>query len=251
MAHTGSQALTAMNVQGTAALKPGQRIVLELAPAVGQETYDTPPPPATLLQQIETGDLLVHPSKRDMSFRRLQVQICNVQRRLHLITGEKGQWSDSATQMLHAWLLKPEQKRNRSEASSPNMPLEDLPRLALTDGGSSPPPVKSDVEELDTIEAEHGANDKGTSSGEEHGANDKGASSGEEHGTNDKGTSSGEDSSSSSSTSSSVRKMKLKVKQAKEDLKLCIQPVHACCHECGAAVEHVLGLLEEAVPSSK
>ena len=68
MAHTGSQAPTAMNVQGTAALKPGQRIVLELAPAVVQETYDTPPPPATLLQQIEAGDLLVHPSKREMSF---------------------------------------------------------------------------------------------------------------------------------------------------------------------------------------
>ena len=86
---------------------------------------------------------------------------------------------------------------------------------------------------------------------QEHGDDAVNTAAAEEHGDNEKGTSSGEDSSSSSSTSSSVRKMKLEVKQAKEDLKLCIQPVHECCHECGAAVEHVVNLLEEAVPSSK
>ena len=111
-----------------------------------------------------------------------------------------------ARDLLHAWLLKPEQKRGRSEKSSPDMPLEDLPRLALTeksDAMDAPNPDKNDVEEPGMSDAEndviipnmrsetrreHGADAKGTAAGEEHGAHEKGISSGEEHGANEKGT---------------------------------------------------------------
>ena len=91
--------------------------------------------------------------------------------------------------------------------------LEDLPRLALTDGACSPKPDKSDamdaanadkneVEEPGMSDAEndviipnmrsetrpeHGADAKGTAAGEEHGAHEKCISSGEEHGANEKG----------------------------------------------------------------
>ena len=60
------------------------------------------------------GVMLAHPSKIDLPIRRLQMQICNVQRRMSLNVGSQGQWTArqqgslllDATVQVCSWLSK-------------------------------------------------------------------------------------------------------------------------------------------------
>ena len=125
-----------MDVRGRAILMPGKKMVLELEPQAnaGQQP-DTPPEPEVVIRQIADGTLLVHPSKATITARRIQMQICNIQRGFQLVVGANGGWTGSEAQAkLLQWLLKSEQKRARtaSASRSPCPALEDQ-RLALED----------------------------------------------------------------------------------------------------------------------
>ena len=124
-----------MDVRGRAILMPGKKMVLELEPQAnaGQQP-DTPPEPEVVIRQIADGTLLVHPSKATITARRIQMQICNIQRGFQLVVGANGGWTGEAQAKLLQWLLKSEQKRARtaSASRSPCPALEDQ-RLALED----------------------------------------------------------------------------------------------------------------------
>ena len=124
-----------MDVRGRAILMPGKKMVLELEPQAnaGQQP-DTPPEPEVVIRQIADGTLLVHPSKATITARRIQMQICNIQRGFQLVVGANGGWTGEAQAKLLQWLLKSEQKRARtaSASRSPCPALEDH-RLALED----------------------------------------------------------------------------------------------------------------------
>jgi hypothetical protein len=124
-----------MDVRGRAILMPGKKMVLELEPQAnaGQQP-GTPPEPEVVIRQIADGTLLVHPSKATITARRIQMQICNIQRGFQLVVGANGGWTGEAQAKLLQWLLKSEQKRARtaSASRSPCPALEDQ-RLALED----------------------------------------------------------------------------------------------------------------------
>ena len=124
-----------MDVRGRAILMPGKKMVLELEPQAnaGQQP-GTPSEPEVVIRQIADGTLLVHPSKATITARRIQMQICNIQRGFQLVVGANGGWTGEAQAKLLQWLLKSEQKRARtaSASRSPCPALEDQ-RLALED----------------------------------------------------------------------------------------------------------------------
>ena len=124
-----------MDVRGRAILMPGKKMVLELEPQAnaGQQPA-TPPEAEVVIRQIADGTLLVHPSKATITARRIQMQICNIQRGFQLAVGANGGWTGEAQAKLLQWLLKSEQKRARtaSASRSPCPALEDQ-RLALED----------------------------------------------------------------------------------------------------------------------
>eukprot|EP00438_Fugacium_kawagutii_P029442 Skav210024 [mRNA] locus=scaffold1212:269184:269924:+ [translate_table: standard] len=106
---------------------------LELEPDKPAGPRRTPPEPEAIRQQISDGTLAVHPSKADVPPRRLQMQICNIQRGFHLVIGAQGDWNQEAHNKLLQWLLKPEQKRARTSPSPSPAALEDKKPLALED----------------------------------------------------------------------------------------------------------------------
>ena len=134
-----------MDVRGRAVLMPGNKVVLQLEPQrhAGQQP-GTPPVPEVVIQQIADGTLLVHPTKATITARRIQMQICNIQRGFRLAVGANGGWTGDAQTKFLQWLLKSEQKRARTASSpSPCPALEDekaQKMLALED--------KKDVESL-------------------------------------------------------------------------------------------------------
>ena len=127
-----------MDLKGKATLQSGNKVVLQLELASSSSAPpSSPPQPERLLRQIEDGDVLVHPTKAQISARRTQMQICNIQRGCHLIIGAAGQWNAEAHEKLLQWLLKAEQKRSRTETPSPSSipALQDAPvALAIMDG---------------------------------------------------------------------------------------------------------------------
>ncbi|CAL1162656.1 unnamed protein product, partial [Cladocopium goreaui] len=97
-----------------------KKIVLELEPQAnaGQQP-GTPSEPEVVIRQIADGTLLVHPSKATITARRIQMQICNIQRGFQLVVGANGGWTGSEAQAkLLQWLLKFEQKRARTASAS-------------------------------------------------------------------------------------------------------------------------------------
>lgn len=115
-----------MDVRGKTVLKEGRKIVLELEPGVDPQPSATPPHPDALVQQIADGVLLVHPSKAQISTRRIQMQICNIQRGLRLLIGAEGQRSDEADERLKSWFLRAQRKKNRAGTPSPSPGALDL-----------------------------------------------------------------------------------------------------------------------------
>lgn len=63
------------------------------------------------------------------------VQMCNIQRALRLQTGVRGQWTDTADQMLRAWLL----REKRARVAEPPMRLLALAPVPTGEGNGSPP----------------------------------------------------------------------------------------------------------------
>ena len=58
-----------------------------------------------LLNEIQTGAIEVHATKKDVTLRTLQTQLANIQTTLALRTGSNGDWSVQAHQRLHTWVL--------------------------------------------------------------------------------------------------------------------------------------------------
>ena len=81
--------------------------------------------------KLLSGRLQMAPS---ITARRIQMQICNIQRGFQLVVGANGGWTGEAQAKLLQWLLKSEQKRARTATASrsPCPALEDH-RLALED----------------------------------------------------------------------------------------------------------------------
>lgn len=75
-----------------------------------------------LLNEIRSGAIEVHATKKDVKLRSLQTQLANIQTTLALRTGSNGDWSVQADQRLHAWLQRP---RCGTCSSSPSKALED------------------------------------------------------------------------------------------------------------------------------
>ncbi|CAL1160586.1 unnamed protein product, partial [Cladocopium goreaui] len=151
-----------MDVRGKAILKDGRKIVLELEPGVAPQPSTTPPHPDALVQEIADGKLLVHPSKAQITVRRIQMQICNIQRGLRLLIGAEGQWSNEADERLKSWFLRAERKKNRTDTPSPSpSALEDASssgRLALEDPSSSTPLALENVKPENSSVENHATN---------------------------------------------------------------------------------------------
>ena len=126
-----------MDVRGKALLKPGNKVVLELEvpnAEPGRQPQHSPPEPGHILQQIADGVLAVHPSKSNITCRRIQMQVYNIQKTFHLATD---QWSSQANERFLSWLLKAEQKRARATSPSPSALEDKQPLLALEDDKSA------------------------------------------------------------------------------------------------------------------
>ena len=151
-----------MDVRGKAILKDGRKIVLELEPGVAPQPSTTPPHPDALVQEIADGKLLVHPSKAQITVRRIQMQICNIQRGLRLLIGAEGQWSNEADERLKSWFLRAERKKNCTDTPSPSpSALEDASssrRLALEDPSSSTPLALENVKPENSSVENHATN---------------------------------------------------------------------------------------------
>ena len=136
-----------MNVCGTALVKGGHKMVLELAPAsTAEPSFNTPPQPVNLMSQIQDGLLDAHPSKCDLTSRQVQMQINNIQHRFNLIPGAAGQWHSQAMAQLCSWLLKPATNESPSPRMILDEPKEDTAPLALPDLAMVEPDVAAVVE---------------------------------------------------------------------------------------------------------
>lgn len=275
--HSGSHPLVAMDVRGKALLKDGRKIVLELEPGVAPQPSTSPPHPDALVQEIADGKLLVHPSKAQISVRRIQMQICNIQRGLRLLIGAEGQWSNEADERLKSWLLRAERKKTRTDTPSPSpCALEDASRrLALEYPSSSTPLALEDVKPENSSVENHATNalddDNPTaiicenSSVDNHGANvlddDKPASAmpanssvesptGEveaaedHHGSN--GADSSDDSSTSSSSSSATR-LRATIQRSVSALQEIHDMVIDGCPDCAGALFQIQDSLAQAL----
>ena len=69
-----------------------QKMIIELEPASeSSPVVSAPPDPEQLKKLILDGVQPAHPSRRGLGARRLQMQINNIQHRLHLLAGADGQ----------------------------------------------------------------------------------------------------------------------------------------------------------------
>ena len=102
-----------------------------------------------LLNEIKTGAIEVHATKKDVTLRNLQTQLANIQTNLALRTGSNGDWSVQAQQKLQAWLQRPRCGTSRSspskalqddnEAEASQKPPESLATSCSSSRSASPP----------------------------------------------------------------------------------------------------------------
>ena len=131
-----------MDFRGRAILQSGQKVVMELVPAPEAPLYTPPPSADEVVQRINSGALVVHPSKAGLNVRRVQMQMCNIQRKHHLAPGMLGQWLQVYEDDLQAWLLKPERKVSKQDQEG--VPLNE--RKAVQDKPMLPQPALTDVD---------------------------------------------------------------------------------------------------------
>lgn len=244
-------------MQGSQPLKlksSKSKALLELQPEAVGGPVSTPPEPEDIIKQIADRTLVVHPSKATtLSARRMQMQICNIQRHLRLQAGAAGQWSTQAHEKLTQWLLKSEQKRARGETLSPHtnsmlMPLEYKPCIqALEDaqpegvpqgsGANGPEQgTEQDIGEMDSDDDHEHPQPAGSAKGRA------------------KSPSSSTSSSSSSSTSSAAKRLhhaRSAVAEASEALDNLAPLFISACKPCKDNVANLQNLLRKALHAMK
>ena len=269
-----------MDVRGRAILMPGKKMVLELEPQAnaGQQP-GTPSEPEVVIRQIADGTLLVHPSKATITARRIQMQICNIQRGFQLVVGANGGWTGEAQAKLLQWLLKFEQKRARtaSASRSPCPGLEDQ-RLALEDkkpdeqlaASSSPQApvpmaltVENDVEDKKPDEQSpasphaptpHTLIPEDVALASDDGVEGQALMTQPDRTTHDSeksvNSSSSSSASSSSGTSSPARKLyhsRANIRKAQAAIQDILPIVSGACVECASSLKYVQELLDNAM----
>ena len=130
----------AMQLAATLSIQNGGA-TLQLTPAAAPNIYIEVPSIPSIRQGIASGDPPSHTSKRDLTDREIQMQICNIQRSLQLNTGAGGQWTTAADDKMRKWLLAPKRVRQGHGplVALPPAPLELLalpPAPAAADDGS-------------------------------------------------------------------------------------------------------------------
>ena len=242
-----------MDVRGRAVLMPGNNVVLALEPqAHAEQQPDGPPPsPEVVIQQIADGTVQVHPSKATITAGRIQMQICNIQRGSQLVIGANGGWDADAHSKLLQWLMKSEQKRQRTSPSpcpaledqkqQKQLALEDQPASSHSPALSHPPAPEASISEgvakafddVDTEQALVNQSDRATHDNEK---------------------SVDPSSSSSSSTSSAARKLRnspAKVREAQVVLQHILPIVSNACIDCANFLKYLQGLLDKAMGSQR
>ena len=264
-----------MDVRGKALLKPGNKVVLELEvpnAEPGRQPQHSPPEPGHILQQIADGVLAVHPSKSNITCRRIQMQVYNIQKTFHLATD---QWSSQANERFLSWLLKAEQKRARATSPSPPALEDKQPLLALEDDKSALAPSEGNARtSSDVVDHALKPEDANPSSGHKGyvafeavdrvlnpedaapSSGHKGAAASEavDHVLNPEDAVHNADTDSSSSSSSStsspgrkLRKARNTMSKAADALSDIQEALVDGCPECGHALAEVQKILSEAL----
>ena len=96
-----------MQVQGRYEIRGGAaHLILQPVMAAPGEDMELKPPTATaILEMIRSGDLVVHPTKANLTKSQVSVHMCNIQRELRFSVGAAGDWNQVAWDRLKAWLM--------------------------------------------------------------------------------------------------------------------------------------------------
>ena len=234
---------------------PGNKVVLALDPqASAEQQPDGPhPTPEVVIQQIADGTVHFHPSKATITARRIQMQICNIQRGFQLVIGANGGWNADAHSKLLQWLMKSEHKRQRTSPSpcpaledqkqQKQLALEDQPASSHSPALSHPPAPEASISEgvakaFDDVDKEQALvnqSDRATHD-------------------NEKSVDPSSSSSSSSSASSAARKLRnspAKVREAQVVLQHILPIVSNACIDCANFLKYLQGLLDKAMGSQR
>ena len=101
------QGLATMQVQGRYEIRGGAAhlILQPVMPAPGEDMELKPPTATAILEMIRSGDLVVHPTKANLTKSQVSVHMCNIQRELRFSVGAANDWNQVAWDRLKAWLM--------------------------------------------------------------------------------------------------------------------------------------------------
>ena len=122
-------------VQGTVSFANGGAVlnlqvpqVQNQQPAPQDQASEHPPTAATILEQIQAGTIVVHPSRMPLTTAQISTMVCAQQLALQLPRGVRGEWSEAAWERLKVLLAGA--KRQRCALPAPLLPAGP-PMLAL------------------------------------------------------------------------------------------------------------------------
>ena len=130
-----------MEIVGSVQIFADGTATLQLRPAAAPAPAPAPPPPVVqaalepvpgtdyIMGLLQSGALLIHPTKASVQRNDIRVAVSNVQRQLHLAPGLLGGWTPEAWDRLKNWLLAAKRQR-LGKAPDPDQ-LETLPRPAV------------------------------------------------------------------------------------------------------------------------
>ena len=114
---------------------------------VVQKQEHLPPKGAKLKAKMERGEIKVHESRRNDGSRQLSALVNYVQRQCKLETGENGDWTPAAGEMLKELLAKAKKGRARSsdqQEESPAKKMNTNDKKQIKEETNSPSEVKQD-----------------------------------------------------------------------------------------------------------